>query len=231
MTVAKSLPARPSLDSLRKQAKKLARDVATGDAAAIERARAHLPNLDPPLTQRNAQLVIAREYGFEGWQDLTAEVSKRLGEGLQWAVKQAERAIHDDDVERLKELLAEYPALKSWQHRKTNDNDNDSLLGMATGAYGDAGDTERERWFTRASCAEVLIDAGAVVTPDRSRRAAAVACPWAASVVSPQGPAAAHAEVSGCTRGSGRRSQRSRREHDGSQGHQRGIHLREPLRP
>ena len=39
------------------------------------------------------------------------------------------------------------------------------LLGIATGAYGDAGDPERERWFTRAACAELLIDAGAVVTP------------------------------------------------------------------
>ena len=39
MTASKSLPARPSLDSLRKQAKKLARDVAAGDADAVARAR------------------------------------------------------------------------------------------------------------------------------------------------------------------------------------------------
>src|SRR2546428_13263640 len=63
MTASKSLPARPSLESLRKQAKKLARDIAAGDAGAIARARAHLPNVDLPLPQRNAQLVIAREYG------------------------------------------------------------------------------------------------------------------------------------------------------------------------
>ena len=55
MTLSKSLPARPSLDSLRKQAKKLARDVARGDAEAIARLRAHLPNVDPPLTQRAAR--------------------------------------------------------------------------------------------------------------------------------------------------------------------------------
>ena len=35
MTNSNSLPARPSLESLRKQAKKLARDIAAGDAAAI----------------------------------------------------------------------------------------------------------------------------------------------------------------------------------------------------
>ena len=75
----KSLPARPSLESLRKQAKKLARDVAAGDPGAIARARAQLPRVELPLTQRNAQLVIAHEYGYAGWQDLTADVSKRLG--------------------------------------------------------------------------------------------------------------------------------------------------------
>ena len=36
---------------------------------------------------------------------------------------------------------------------------------MATGAYGDAGDPQRERWFTRGACAELLVDAGAAVTP------------------------------------------------------------------
>src|SRR5687768_13388823 len=137
----KSLPARPSLESLRKQAKKLARDRS--------------------LSLRDAQLVIAREYGYAGWQDLTAEVSKRLGHGLEWAATQARRVIHDNDVERLKQLLAEYPALLSWQ----DDDDHGGLLGFATGAYGDAGDPERERWFTRAASAELLMDAGAVVTP------------------------------------------------------------------
>ena len=117
-------------------AKKLARDIAAGDAGAIARARVHLPHADLPLTQRNAQLVIAREYGYAGWQDLTAEVSKRFARGLEWAATQARRVIHDNDVEGLKQLLAEYPALLSWQ----GDDDDGGLLGIATGAYGDAGD-------------------------------------------------------------------------------------------
>jgi hypothetical protein len=157
----KSLPARPSLESLHKQAKRLARDVAAGDAAAIARARAHLPNVDLPFTQRNAQLVIAREYGYAGWQDLTAEANKRLGTGVEQAVGQARRAIHENDIERLKQLLAENPVLLSW----LGDKDRSGLLGFATGAYGDAFGQERERWFTRAESAELLIDAGAVVAP------------------------------------------------------------------
>jgi hypothetical protein len=80
---------------------------------------------------------------------------------LEWAAAQADRIIHDNDVERLKQLLAEYPALLSWRA----DNEGRGLLGMATGAYGDAGDPQREQWFTRVACAEFLVDAGAVVAP------------------------------------------------------------------
>src|SRR5688572_26102889 len=141
MTASKALPARPSLDSLRKQAKKLARDRS--------------------LTIRDAQLVLARAYGFAGWPDLTAEVNKRLGGSLEWAVAQARRVIHDNDVERLKELIAENPSLLPWH----SDEDRGGLLGMATDAYGDCFDPGRERTFTRAACAELLIEAGAVVMP------------------------------------------------------------------
>lgn len=77
------------------------------------------------------------------------------------AVAEAERLIHDNDTERLKQLLAEYPALLSWRA----DPQGHGLLGMATDAYGDAGDPQREAWFTRGACAELLIDAGAVVAP------------------------------------------------------------------
>jgi hypothetical protein len=140
VTASKSLPARPSLESLRKQAKKLARDRS--------------------VSLRDAQLALAREYGFAGWQDLTAEVSKRLGHELEWAAQQADRIIHDNDIERLKDLLATYPALLSWKGATDN-----SLLNSATSAFGDAGDAQREEWFTRGACAELLLDAGAVVTP------------------------------------------------------------------
>ena len=141
MTTPKSLPDRPSLESLRKQAKKLAREQGT--------------------TVRDAQLTLAREYGYAGWQDLTAAVSKRLGNDLERAVAQAERAIHDNDVERLQQVLAEYPALLSWQ----GDGAEGGLLGLATSSYGDSFDPNSEEAFTRATCAELLIDAGAVVRP------------------------------------------------------------------
>src|SRR5215471_4881063 len=156
MTTSK-LPARPSLESLRKQAKKLVRNIAAGDAAAIARACAHLPQAGLPLSQRDAQLVLAREYGFPGWKDLVKEVEQRLGRGLEWAVSEARRIIHDNDVEGLRQLLAEYPGLLSWRA----DKNDGGLLALATGSYGDSGDAFREERFTRLACAELLLDAGA----------------------------------------------------------------------
>ena len=155
------LPPRPSLESLRKQAKKLAHEIAAADAVAIARARAQLPQAELPLSQRDAQLVLAREYGLPGWQDLVKEVNQRSSKGLEGAVSLARRRIHDNDVEGLRQLLAEYPGLLSW---RADDNDG-GLLGMATDSFGDSFDPSREQQYTRAECAEVLIDAGAVVAP------------------------------------------------------------------
>ena len=155
------LPDRPSLESLRKQAKKLARDIVSGDADAIARAHAQLPRAELPLSHRDVQLVLAREYGFQGWKGLIKEVKHRLGSGLEWAVSQARARIHDNDIEGLRLLLAEYPSLLSW---RADENDG-GLLGMATDSFGDSGDPAREQVFTRAACAELLVDAGAVVAP------------------------------------------------------------------
>src|SRR5260370_1549350 len=156
-----NLPVRPSLESLRKQAKKLARDIVAGNAGAIARARAQLPKAELPLSQRDAQLVLAREYGFAGWQDLIKEVKQRLGQGLEWAVSESRRIIHDNNVEGLRQLLAEYPALLSW---KSDENDG-GLLGMATGSYGDSFDPISEQHFTPSASAELLLHAGAFVAP------------------------------------------------------------------
>src|SRR5262249_31006792 len=104
---------------------------------------------------------LAREYGFPGWKDLLKEVRQRLDRGLEWAVSEARRIIHDNDIEGLRQLLAGYPALLPWRA----DEHDGGLLGMATGSVGDSGDPFREQHFTRLACAELLLDAGVVVAP------------------------------------------------------------------
>jgi ankyrin repeat protein len=158
MSQARDLPARPSLDSLRKQAKRLARDAATGKSDAIARVRAQLRDAVLPLSNRDAQLVVAREYGFVGWTALTAEVRRRVGDGLAWAAAQARGAIHDENDERLRALLAEYPALVSWR-----DESDQTLLDSTTSYAMDCSDHERERTYTRPVAAAMLIDAGSSV--------------------------------------------------------------------
>jgi Ankyrin repeats (3 copies) len=160
MSAARDLPAHPSLNSLRKQAKKLARDAAAGNGAAIARVHAQLPRRALPLSNRDAQFVIAREYGFAGWPDLKAEVEKRLGRTLEWAASQAKVAIHNQDDERLRALLAQYPALVSWRNEA-----GQALLDATTSYAMDCSDPERERIYNRPVAAERLIDAGATVEP------------------------------------------------------------------
>jgi hypothetical protein len=156
----RTLPARPSLESLRKQAKTLARKVAAGDAAAVARARTQLPRWEPPLSHRDAQLVLAREYGFAGWTELRAEVLKRTGKGVDRAAVEAQRAIHDNDVARLKTLLAEHRGLLAWR-----DAEGRPLLQATTPYAMDVSDPAREAEFCRPACAAILIDAGALITP------------------------------------------------------------------
>jgi hypothetical protein len=76
---ASRLPARPSLEQLRKQAKDLLRDYRAGDAGSATRARAVLPRLGDDrseLALADAQFVLAREYGFQSWAALVHHVQR-----------------------------------------------------------------------------------------------------------------------------------------------------------
>src|SRR6202163_2403918 len=115
VTPSKLLRSHSSFESIRKQAKKLVRQVAASDPDAVARVQAQLPAPILPLSLRDAQFVLAREYGFAGWQDLRAAVLRLEGKGLEWAASAAERAIHDNSVERLTQMVRECPALVAWR--------------------------------------------------------------------------------------------------------------------
>ena len=71
-----SLPERPDLDQLRRQAKELRDAARRGDSDAIERLRRHHRPSAPAgqVSLAVAQLVIARELGFSSWPQLKAAV-------------------------------------------------------------------------------------------------------------------------------------------------------------
>jgi ankyrin repeat protein len=70
---ASSLPARPSLEQLRKRAKELLRAVRAEEPAAITRVRTQL-TAAKAMTLADAQFVIAREHGFASWAKLKRHV-------------------------------------------------------------------------------------------------------------------------------------------------------------
>lgn len=68
----KQLPARPSLEYLRKEAKQLLDAARSEDSDALERLKAVTTSGRPSL--HHAQLALAREYGCASWRDLTVKV-------------------------------------------------------------------------------------------------------------------------------------------------------------
>lgn len=62
-----NLPENPSLDHLRRQARTLLRQFRAADAGALALVREHHPRPHDPLRLADAQLVVARSYGFASW--------------------------------------------------------------------------------------------------------------------------------------------------------------------
>jgi hypothetical protein len=78
-SVKKKLPRNANLENLRKQAKRFRKDVLSGNSSAISRLVEFLPRFHTSnpstadvaaTTLSDAQLVIAREYGFPSWPKL-----------------------------------------------------------------------------------------------------------------------------------------------------------------
>src|SRR5258708_285094 len=64
----RTLPEHPNLDQYKRQAKDLVRECRSGSSEALARLHAHHPDRgEAPATLTAAQLVIAREHGFESW--------------------------------------------------------------------------------------------------------------------------------------------------------------------
>ena len=97
------LPARPSLEMQRKLAKRLLRDAWSGNAEAIARAQTFHPGrVDPDAMKlHNAQLVIARGYGFESW----AAMAQKIESLTMTPIERFDGAVRAGQAEQVHELL------------------------------------------------------------------------------------------------------------------------------
>lgn len=101
----RTLPARPHLEQLRKQAKELLRAYRAGDVAAVAEVERFESQLDPAtFALADAQRVLARAYGFASWTKLQQHV-----EGVNAAAFCA--AVHAGDVATVRRLAAARPEL------------------------------------------------------------------------------------------------------------------------
>ncbi len=110
---ASTLPSRPSIEQLRKQAKELLKAFRADDADASARLRAVLPALptDDAATLADAQFVLAREYGFDSWPALVRHVETVNPPGLRKFETMADElaaAYTSGDYERIREF--------NWTH-------------------------------------------------------------------------------------------------------------------
>ena len=103
------LPARPSLDHLRHEARALLRAAQAGDPAAADRIRA----ISTTPTLASAQLAVAREYGFASWARLKTEVQARTTDLARQAEMFCEASIRDW-TGRAARMLAANPELASY---------------------------------------------------------------------------------------------------------------------
>ena len=103
------LPARPSLDHLRHEARDLLRAAQAGDPAAVGRIRA----VSTAPTLAGAQLALAREYGFASWARLKTAVEARTTDLARQAEMFCEASIRDWRG-RAVTMLAAHPELAGY---------------------------------------------------------------------------------------------------------------------
>jgi ankyrin repeat protein len=88
-----SLPAKPDLEHLKKQAKLLLRDVRAQQPEALQVILTFHPRAAEFSSLRDAQLTLARRYGFSDWEQLRNERELRQLRSATLA-EQAERLVH-----------------------------------------------------------------------------------------------------------------------------------------
>jgi ankyrin repeat protein len=173
----RELPPRPDLTQLKLQAKELLQAHERRNVVAAGRILGHHPRmtggslsevLDQPLSLADAQLVIAREYGFASWAKLKRRVDmvKRIAAYEPHPrFADALAALDAGDVERLRALLGAHPELVQ---ARTNLDPRNGYFAGATLLHHVAGNPWRDHKLPAniVDIARVLLEAGADVNAE-----------------------------------------------------------------
>jgi len=164
----RELPSRPSLEQYKKQAKALLKSYKAGDGDALQRLRQHHPRLGKltgselrsgKFLLADAQLVVAREHGFESWPRFAKHVEALSRESSSTSkFELAVDAVVAGDTATLERLLRENPELIRARSTRTHK----STLLLYVGANG-VENYRQKSPKNAVEIAEVLLKAGADV--------------------------------------------------------------------
>jgi len=112
-TVSRGLPAQPHLDVPKQQSRDLLKQCKAKSADALDRVRRQHPKfytadndvVSTGIKLSDAQLVIAREYGFSSWTQLKERITGNT------AAQLIDKAIRSNDAAAVTQLLTAYPNL------------------------------------------------------------------------------------------------------------------------
>jgi hypothetical protein len=165
---AKEVPTRPSQEQYKKQAKDLVKSYRAGDAGTLERIRQHHPRFGKlpdaelrgaKIALADAQLVVAREHGFESWPRFAKHVEAlSLKSSPTSQFESAVEAVIAGDVATLERFLRESPELI----RARSTRRHGSTLLLYVGANG-VEDYRQRSPKNAVKIAEMLLRAGADV--------------------------------------------------------------------
>ena len=191
--MSKTLPSRPNLEQLKNQAKDLRKYHKSGDVESLKRIRDSHPNFSKKSEKQirsatfslsDAQLVIAREYGFANWPKLKEHVESLLLETAE-PLELFKKAFHKDDAAMFRKLLERFPQMKAQLNQPVGSFDSPAITHVRSREMLDAlleagaDINARSRWwaggFGLLDCAEpelaaYAIGRGAVVTAHAAAR-------------------------------------------------------------
>ena len=179
------LPTNPSLENLKNQAKTLLKSYQAGNSEVLSKIKKLHPSFSSlsKFGLRNAQLVIAREYGFDNWSDLKKHVQLREKTNIETFIE----LIRDQRNQEALDTLNASPALATahsaregqlhgasplhWAaHRNATD-----LCERLIALVADVNDSASDWWLTplawgadagSAEAVELLLKRGADVDQD-----------------------------------------------------------------
>jgi ankyrin repeat protein len=125
----RTLPPRPNLDQQKKLAKDLIAAFRRGDTEALARVRAELPD-KKEIRLADAQYVLAREYGFASWHDLTEHVESLVAMKLP-LIERFKSAVRNGDAKALRAMRPQAAELRAVVNKPLFAFDSSALASVA----------------------------------------------------------------------------------------------------